>query len=196
MKPIPTLQTERLILRPPVHTDFHAYAELMASPRARYMGGPFDGRAAWGMFCNDVAQWQLFGHGCLMIERRATGACVGEVGINHGPLFPEKELGWFVYAGHEGQGYAFEAAVGLRDWAFEHLGLPIWSAISTRTIRARSRLPGAWAPCTTLTPGVRTPKIWCFGIGPAQALDKFCLLACQSRQTLPPASLAGHGKKV
>jgi RimJ/RimL family protein N-acetyltransferase len=124
MKPIPTLQTERLILRPPVHTDFHAYAELMASPRARYMGGPFDGRAAWGMFCNDVAQWQLFGHGCLMIERRATGACVGEVGINHGPLFPEKELGWFVYAGHEGHGYAFEAAVELRDWAFEHLGLP------------------------------------------------------------------------
>jgi RimJ/RimL family protein N-acetyltransferase len=54
-----------------------------------------------------------------MVDLRSTGECVGQVGINHGPLFPEKELGWLVYDGHEGHGYATEAAAMLRDWAAE-----------------------------------------------------------------------------
>jgi RimJ/RimL family protein N-acetyltransferase len=120
---IPTLKTERLILRAPVVADFPAYAALLASPRAVHMGGPFDMRTAWGWFCHDVAVWQLFGHGGLMAELAETGECVGQVGINHGPLFPEKELGWMVYEGHEGKGYATEAARALRDWAFGTLGL-------------------------------------------------------------------------
>lgn len=121
---IPTLRTRRLTLRAPVMEDLPAYAALMASPRAVHMGGPFDMRAAWGWFCHDVALWRLFGHGALMVDLTASGACVGQVGINHGPLFPEKELGWQVYAGYEGQGYATEAAAALRDWAFGVLGLP------------------------------------------------------------------------
>lgn len=75
------------------------------------------------MFCHDIAQWHLFGHGALMIDVDATGQCVGQVGINHGPQFPEKELGWLVYEGYEGKGYATEAAFMLRDWAFNSLGL-------------------------------------------------------------------------
>lgn len=121
---IPTLATARLTLRAPVMDDFPAYARLMASPRAAGMGGPFDTRAAWGIFCHGLALWQIFGHGALMIDLNATGACVGLVEINHGPLFPEKELGWQIYEGHEGNGYATEAAGALRDWAFGALALP------------------------------------------------------------------------
>ena len=121
---IPTLHTARLTLRPPVYDDFADYAALMASPRSTGMGGPFDTRVAWGLFCHDVALWSLFGHGALMIDIAATGECVGQVGINHGPLFPEKELGWMLYEGHEGRGYATEAAAALRDWAFATLRLP------------------------------------------------------------------------
>ena len=115
------LRTERLTLRMPVVQDFDAYLRLMASPRAVGMGGPFDVRAAWGMFCHDVAQWQLFGHGAFMIDIEASGECVGQVGINHGPLFPEKELGWFLYDGHERRGFATEAAAALLDWALVEL---------------------------------------------------------------------------
>ncbi|MCR6672125.1 GNAT family N-acetyltransferase [Devosia ginsengisoli] len=120
---IPTLTTPRLTLRPSAYADFPAYAALMASPRSIHMGGPFDTFAAWGLFCHDVALWHLFGHGALMIDLTETGQCVGQVGINHGPLFPEKELGWLLYDGHEGQGYAIEAAQALRDWAFASGGL-------------------------------------------------------------------------
>jgi RimJ/RimL family protein N-acetyltransferase len=113
----PILRTTRLTLRAPAMEDFPAYFELMASSRARYMGGPFDVKGAWGYFCHDVAGWALFGHGALMIELKATGEVIGQVGINHGPLFPEKELGWLLYDGYEGHGYATEAAAALRDWA-------------------------------------------------------------------------------
>lgn len=114
---IPTLHTERLVLRPPVEADFPAYFRFMASPRSRYMGGPYAKWPAWGLFCHDIAGWTLFGHGALMIDLRETGECIGQVGINHGPMFPEKELGWLLYEGFEGFGYATEAGGALRQWA-------------------------------------------------------------------------------
>jgi len=124
MTSIPTLRTERLVLRPMVEADFPAYRDMMASPRSSYMGGPVEPRFAWGMFCHDIACWMLYGHGGLMIDVAATGECVGQVGVNGGPMFPEPELGWLLYAGHEGQGYVTEAAGALRDWAFSAGGLP------------------------------------------------------------------------
>jgi RimJ/RimL family protein N-acetyltransferase len=120
---IPAIETERLRLRAPTPDDFPAFYTIMSSERARYMGGPFDRWGAWGMLCHDIAGWSLFGHGGLMVDRKADGHCIGQVSINHGPLFPEKELGWMLYEGHEGHGYATEAARALRDWAFRDLGL-------------------------------------------------------------------------
>ena len=93
-------------------------ANLLASERARFMGGPYNELGAWRVFCQDIALWQMFGHGALMVDLRATGDCIGQVGINHGLLYPEKELGWLLYDGHEGHGYATEASKALRDWAF------------------------------------------------------------------------------
>lgn len=116
---IPSLQTERLLLRAPTLADWPCYEQLMMSKRAEFMGGPHSRESAWGLFCSDVAQWHLVGHGALMIDDRKTGNCIGQVGLNHGPLFPEKELGWFVYPDAEGKGYALEAAIALKKWAFE-----------------------------------------------------------------------------
>lgn len=103
MTGIPTLRTKRLLLRPMGEADFPAYRDLMVSPRSAYMGGPFDEARAWGLFCHDIACWTMFGHGGLMIDVAATDECVGQVGINHGPLFPEKELGWLLYDGLKGR---------------------------------------------------------------------------------------------
>ena len=113
----PTLVTTRMTLRPMVVADWELYAAFMRSERSRYMGGPFSVTAAWGMFCADHAQWDLYGAGALMLEERDTGICLGQVGINSGPLFPEQEIGWLVYPEAEGRGYAFEAACALLDWA-------------------------------------------------------------------------------
>ena len=118
----PTLTTARLVLRPVRMADFPAYRDFMLSDRARFMGGPFDLEGAWGQFCHDAGLWVLAGHGGLMIDTMG-GETVGAVSLNAGPLFAETELGWMLYAGQDGNGYATEAARAFRDWAFDVLGL-------------------------------------------------------------------------
>ena len=146
----PHIRTQRLELRPPGMDDFPEIARLLASPRSIWMGGPYDTRTAWGIFCHDLAQWQLFGHGALMIQLVESRQCIGQVSINHGPLFPEKELGWFLYDGHEGMGYATEAGRALREWALANLRLPsLVSYIAPENVRSQAvaqRLGGVQDP--------------------------------------------------
>lgn len=118
----PTLHTARLTLRAPDMADFSAYAAFVTSDRARFMGGPHDQVTAWAWFCNDTAQWALLGMGGLIVTLQ--GQTIGQVSLCHGPTFPEPELGWFLFAGNEGQGFATEAATALRDWAHGPRGLP------------------------------------------------------------------------
>ncbi len=119
----PRLNTERLSLRRPAMEDFPVYAAFLAGKRSIFMGGPLPERRAWSWFCNDVAQWTLLGIGGLIIVRRDEDTPIGQVAVCHGPIFPEPELGWFLFDGHEGKGYATEAARAMRNWAFRRRGL-------------------------------------------------------------------------
>ena len=96
------------------------------------------------MFCADHAQWSLFGCGALMIEDGATGDCLGQVGINSGPLFTEFELGWLLYPHAEGKGFAYEAAEVLRTWSHDVRRLPTLVSYvdhnNTRSVRLAERL--------------------------------------------------------
>ncbi|MEZ5885367.1 MAG: GNAT family N-acetyltransferase [Paracoccaceae bacterium] len=113
---IPTLQTERLVLRAPKLADFEHWADFFASPRSVHERGMMGRIDAWRTWAADVAIWQLKGYGPFGVDDRATGAYVGEVGIYHGDDFPGPELGWFVVPGVEGKGYASEAARAVLDW--------------------------------------------------------------------------------
>ena len=108
------------------------------------MGGPFSIGYAWGAFCHGVAQWQLFGVGNLSIELRETKQCLGQIEINQGPLFPEPEFGWQLTSEAEGKGHAFEAAMALRDWAFQDRKLKTLVSYidpdNARSIRLAERL--------------------------------------------------------
>ena len=118
MTHIPVLHTNRLTF-----ADWPAYSACLKTEHVGYMGGPFSIAAAWGLFCADHAQWDLFGVGALMIVDHQNGQTLGQVGINSGPLFPEHELGWLIYESSEGKGIAFEAATALRNWARHEIGL-------------------------------------------------------------------------
>ena len=90
------------------------------------------------MFCADHVQGDFFGAGALMIDECSSGRCVGQVGINSGPAFPEQEIGWLVFAGCEGKGYAPEAAVAVRDWARDVHRLPtLVSYVDPDNLRSR-----------------------------------------------------------
>lgn len=142
---IPVLSTERLILRGPQEADFEAIATFMASPRAVYVGGPTDDRfAMWRAFLAVLGHWALRGYGFFTLEHRQTGQLVGRVGIVHHEMWPEPELGWHLFDGFEGQGYAQEAALAVRDWGWRECGLgPLVSLIvpeNTRSVVLAERL--------------------------------------------------------
>lgn len=110
------LQTARLTLRAFIRSDFTPYAALMTGHRAVHMGGPHTAQTAWDYFTNDAAAAQLSGFGCYTIV--AGDQPAGFVGIIQPPAFPEPELGWGLYDGFEGRGYATEAAAAVLDQMF------------------------------------------------------------------------------
>lgn len=118
----PRLETDRLVLRPHRATDFDRLADLFASPRSRYMGGPLSRGDAWRWFAGYVGQWELLGFGSWAIELRGNGAYVGQVSLNLPAGFPEVELGWSLWEEYEGNGYAGEAALRARHFAYRTLG--------------------------------------------------------------------------
>jgi RimJ/RimL family protein N-acetyltransferase len=126
---IPTLETERLRLRPYVPDDFDGYAQMWAETDVvRFIGGrPFDREASWGRFVRQRGMWEVMGFGFFAIEEKATGQFVGEGGFHEArrTISPSiegtLEAGWALNSAGQGWGYATEAmhaAIGWADAAF------------------------------------------------------------------------------
>jgi RimJ/RimL family protein N-acetyltransferase len=132
-----TLTTDRLTLRPPAEQDFPAIAAFMASPRARFVGGPIeDSFDQWRGFLATLGHWALRDYGFFTVLH--AGTAVGRVGLVNHVMWDEPELGWQVFDGFEGNGYATEAAIRVRDWAAQERGLgPLISYIHPENTRSR-----------------------------------------------------------
>jgi RimJ/RimL family protein N-acetyltransferase len=152
----PVLTGERVNLRPHCAGDFEKLAHIYAADRSKYIGGPLPKETVWQNFGADVGQWVLLGFGCWAIEERSSGAYIGQTGLNFPVRFPERELGWLLFEGFEGKGYAFEAAMLARAFAFGKLG---WTECvsyidpeNQRSIRLAEKL-GAVRDEAAATPG-------------------------------------------
>ena len=110
------------MLRPYRIEDFEAFASYFASPRSIYTDGPVSRVAAWDLFTAGAGRWVVAGHGAWTIERKADGSALGLVSLNTAITLPDPELGWILWEGYEGQGYAYEAALNARNFAFDILG--------------------------------------------------------------------------
>jgi ribosomal-protein-alanine N-acetyltransferase len=119
---IPTLETERLRLRAPLPTDFEVYAEFRMSPRAAYSGGPFTRAEAFEQFCALAGHWAIRGYGRWIVAARDSDAPLGVVGLYYPEDWLEPEIAWALFDGAEGHGYAAEAALASRAYAYGTLG--------------------------------------------------------------------------
>ena len=123
----PTIETERLILRPPTADDFEPYAAFMADPETgRYLGGVQTRVLAWRGLASIAGAWTLRGYSMFSFIEKATGRWVGRGGPWMPEGWPGTEVGWGVVADARRKGYAKEAAVATIDWAFDVLG---WSEV-------------------------------------------------------------------
>ncbi len=142
---IPVIETERLVMRAFRHeTDFDAYAAFYASDVTRYYGGPLDRAAAWRAAAAMMGHWIIRGYGAWAVEEKATGDFCGMVGLWNPEGWPAPEITWAIVDSKQGAGFATEAALRSRRYAYEKLNWPVVhsciSAENTPSIQLAQRL--------------------------------------------------------
>jgi ribosomal-protein-alanine N-acetyltransferase len=147
------ITTERLLLRRPRAEDAPDLAVAYADPEVvRFIDDAStatlseveEGIEEW------LERWESWGMSLCSLERREDGRVLGRAGfLRWDPETwavggTETELGWLLAREHWGQGYATEAALALRDWAFDERGLTRLISLinheNLRSIRVAERL--------------------------------------------------------
>lgn len=119
----PTVETERLLLRPFVERDLERYLAVHTTPEVRaslHIPDTFDRESAWGQMAHHLGQWSLRNSGQWAVELKTTGEFIGRAGT-HRPEradWPGLECGWTFDPAHWGNGYATEAGRATIDWAW------------------------------------------------------------------------------
>lgn len=165
---IPTLETERLILRPFALSDCEALAEIHGSDEvARFVmpeGKPQPTPAqAYAYILSTQGHWLIHGIGKWAVVEKASGLVAGRCGYNDFAYdWPGLELGWTMHPRVWGRGYATEAARAARDWAYRVRGVPsmLHAIEETNTAsQAVARRIGA-APAELWTGRGMTLRLW------------------------------------
>ncbi len=121
---MPTLETDRLLMRTFEEEDLDQYAAIMADPEVvRYLGhDPLSREDAWRSMAVFLGHERLRGWTNNAVIEKSTGRLLGRCGLWQPEGWPGLEVGWTFGRFAWGQGFATEAGTAWRDWAFEVLG--------------------------------------------------------------------------
>ncbi len=119
------ITTDRLVLRGHRTDDFAAACSLWGDPAVtRFIGGkPLQPEDVWARLLRYAGLWAMLGYGFWLVEERATGTFLGEVGFHDlqrdtVPSFAgTPEAGWALLPAAHGRGYAAEAVSAMHGWA-------------------------------------------------------------------------------
>ncbi len=130
---IPTLDSERLVLRAITGEDFEPMAAFYADPVSSFYGGPCDREEAWRKFAVYPGHWHLRGYGPWALERKDDGRFIGLCGPWYPDGWVEPEITWALTVDAHGQGFATEAARRALRAVYEQFG---WrTAVSVISVR-------------------------------------------------------------
>lgn len=119
----PTLETPRLILRPPVAGDFSSFCAFEADEETvKYLGGVKSPSVVWRNLRTIAGGWHLDGFHFFSVIEKSTSRWIGRVGPICPEGWPGREVAWGLIASAWGKGYGREAASVCMDYAFDRLG--------------------------------------------------------------------------
>lgn len=124
VRDIPTIETRRLRLRGFRQSDFEAFAAFYSDEEAaHFVGGVRPRDDAWRAMAMFSGHWQLRGYGFFCVADRESDAYLGWCGPWCPEGWREPELGYSFLRAAQGRGYATEAALAARDFAYRTLSL-------------------------------------------------------------------------
>jgi len=137
---VPTVITDRLILRAWRAGDIDPYAAMNADPETmRYLNGTFDRAATERLVMNLAGMWAILGHGMWALEDRQTGEFLGRGGTYYAEGWPGVEVAVSIRRDRWGQGLGTEVVRAALAFGFESLGL---DEMVTVTDQANSGMNG------------------------------------------------------
>jgi RimJ/RimL family protein N-acetyltransferase len=126
---IPTLTTERLVLRPFTRDDLAELAPIHAEESFWWypLRGGMGKDETKEFLARVIDRYETDGFGVEALVDRATGAMIGWAGLAVPHFLPEilpaVEVGWRLAADHRGRGLATEAGAAAVRWGFSEGGL-------------------------------------------------------------------------
>jgi RimJ/RimL family protein N-acetyltransferase len=120
------LETKRLILRPMRESDFDALYLIFTDPNvmAAFDHEPFTREQMQRWLNRNLDHQKEFGYGLFSVILKANGELIGDCGLEQMDELNAAELGYDFRSDVWNQGYATEAAIAVRDCAFDKLRLP------------------------------------------------------------------------
>jgi [ribosomal protein S5]-alanine N-acetyltransferase len=123
---IPTLETERLLLRAPESCDFPTYRDFFADEDASHAyGGPLQADRAWRVLAADIGHWALRDYGRWSVVEKSSGRMIGGCGLWWPEGYPRSELTWWIIPIARRHGYALEASRAAVRFGYRTLRWPL-----------------------------------------------------------------------
>lgn len=121
-----TLETKRLVLRPMLAADFDALHLIFTDPKvmASFGSGSLSHEQMEGWLQRNLDHQNEFGYGLFSVILKSDGTFIGDCGLEQMEELGAAELDYDFRSEYWNQGYATEAAVAVRDYAFDVLQLP------------------------------------------------------------------------
>ena len=145
---IPSLETERLNMRPFSRHDLDPFTEIIADVEviqyATYTGDVMSRAQVWNWLCLMIGHWYMRGFGIWAVEEKATGKLIGRIGLQFLDWYDDVELVWMLKKSAWGKGFAAEGARAAIIYGFNTLDLQrmtsVIHTVNEPSIRLAERL--------------------------------------------------------